>query len=110
MAAWMVPKSQPEAHTVSVAGRGVGVGGKRVAVGGIGVTVGVAVLVGVLVGSIGVLVGVGSLTRVANNCGDVAVEGTGLAAGGGVGLQPFKARAKETTKSNEPSFLIFFSL
>jgi hypothetical protein len=40
MAAWMVVKSQPAAHTVSVAGRGVGVGGIGVAVGSMGVAVG----------------------------------------------------------------------
>ena len=56
----MVVKSQPEAHTVSVAGKGVGVGGIGVGVGGIGVAVGgigVGVTVGVAVGSTGVLVG-----------------------------------------------------
>ena len=77
MAAWIVVKSQPEAHTVSVAGSGVAVGGTgvAVAVGGIGVGVGgtgvsvgggsVAVGgmdvdvggIGVLVGDIGVAVG-----------------------------------------------------
>jgi hypothetical protein len=78
-----------------------------VAVGGIGVAVGVAVLVGVSVGGMRVLVGVGSLTCVSVGGKGVTVGGAGLAAGGGVGWQPFKTRARKTTASNEPSFLIF---
>jgi hypothetical protein len=78
----MVVKSQPEAHTVSVASAGVLVG---VTVGGIGEGLGgtgVAVAVGgtsVGVGGIGVSVGDGG---VAVGSGRVTVGGTGVAVGG----------------------------
>lgn len=49
IAAWMVVKSQPEAHTVSVAGKGIGVGGMGKGVGGMRVAASVALLTGVSV-------------------------------------------------------------
>ena len=73
----MVVKSQPEAHTVSVAGRGVGVGGMGVGVGGMGVGVGV----GVSVGGMGVLVGVAVFAGVSVGGREVAVGGIGVAVG-----------------------------
>jgi hypothetical protein len=66
MADWIVVKSQPVAHTVSVDGRGVFVGGTGFRVEGMGVTVGVDVAVG----GIGVRVNVG-----------VAPGGTGVSLG-----------------------------
>jgi hypothetical protein len=77
----MVVKSQPEAHTVSVAGIGVAVGGMGVNVGGIGVAVGT----GVSVGGMGVLVGVAVLTGVSVGESGVAVADASVAVGGIVG-------------------------
>jgi hypothetical protein len=106
MAAWMVVKSQPEAHTVSVAGRGVGVGGMGVGVGGMGVAVGVgaAVEVGVCVGGMEVAVGAGVSVG-----GDrVAIGATGVAAGEAFCPQPLSATIKATA-SSETDLFIFCS-
>jgi hypothetical protein len=101
IAAWMVLKSQPEAHTVSVAGRGVGVGGMGVWVGGIGVTVGVGVTVGGMGVSVGGSVSVGG--------GEVAVGGTGVAVGDRLVPQPLTVRtSKIAVKNNGKRFFTSF--
>ena len=97
----MVVKSQPEAHTVSVAGEGVGVGGVGVRVGGMDVSV----------GGMGVSVGVALLTGVSVGGGEVAVGGTGVAVGNGLVPQPFTVRTRRVAvKSNGKSFFIFVLL
>ena len=103
-AAWIVLKSQPAAHTVSVAGRGVAVGGSGVSVGGIAVAVGVGGM-GVAVGEGGI---VGDAVAIA-----VAVGGAIVDVGDAAGTpQAEKIRASKmvmVTKMGRDLFVIFFS-
>jgi hypothetical protein len=102
----MVIKSQPEAHTVSVAGKGVGVGGRGVGVGGMGVAVGVGVTVGadVCVGGMEVAVGAGVSVG-----GEVIVGGADVAVRDRLVPQPLTVRTRRVaTKNDGLHFLISF--
>ena len=94
----MVAKSQPVAHTVSVAGMGVAVGGMRVGVG----SMGVAVSVDVSVGGMGILVGV----VVSVNSGGVTVGGMGVAVRESRCRQLLGAKARKVMESNKTNFFI----
>ena len=107
IAAWMVKKLQPEAHTVSVAGRGVGVGGIGVRVGGIGVTVGVGVTVGGMGVSVGGDVSVDGGVSVDGR--EVAIGGTGVAVGDGLVPQPLTVKTRKiAVKNNGKRFFTSF--
>jgi hypothetical protein len=96
-AAWMVVKSQPLAHTLSVAGPAVGVGGRGVDVGGKTVGVGDGVLLGGSSVFVGDSVFVGT-TRVSVGTGVDSNHIVGDTLGFGLCLHPNKITMRITKK------------